>query len=387
MIGTDSYSFTNQNPIKMKIVIVIFQFPPKWLAGTEIATYNIAKHLAKVGHEIHIVTSHDEGLPYLHRENGFDIHRIAVTKIPFFGLLFFWIKICFEIKKIKPDIVHTQSFGSCLPAYVTKKILKIPYLVWGRGGDIYQPSWFIQKTIKIFCNNANAIVALTENMREKINEKCDKEIYVIPNGINLEYFYEIDSDTKALKKTKNIIFVGRLHSVKGVQYLITAMKQIHDEMPDVRLLLVGDGSERFFLENLTSIFGLSDCVDFIGKVPHEKIADYMNRSDIFVLPSISESFGMVNLEAMACGLPIVASRVGGIPDIVLDNVNGYLVEPKNSEAIAEKILLLLRNDQQRQEISETNRKKAKQYEWWTIIDKIEKIYLKILKDSGKFQKS
>lgn len=383
MIDPGVKSISMQNPKKMKIAIVVFQFPPKWLAGTEIATYNIAKHLAREGHEVHIVTSRDEGLPELHSENGFDIHRHAAPKIPFFGLLFFWIRICFEIKKIKPDIVHTQNFGSCLPAYVTKKILKIPYLVWGRGNDIYQPSWFIQKTTKLFCNNADAIVALTENMREKISEKCEKEIFVISNGINLELFFQGDPGVKAQRTTKNIIFVGRLHSVKGVQYLIEAMKQIHDEMPDVTLLLVGEGSERNYLEHLTAMSGLSGCIDFIGRVPHEAIAEYMNRSDIFVLPSISESFGMVNVEAMACGLPVVASRVGGIPDIVTDNVNGYLVEPGNSEAIAEKVLILLRNDQKRQEFSKTNREKAKQYEWGTIVEKLEKIYVRILEDSEK----
>ncbi|WP_082223165.1 glycosyltransferase [Methanoculleus sp. MH98A] len=99
----------------MKIAILVGLFPPKWLAGTEIATYNLADHLARKGHEVHVITSHDDGLPGLCEENGFYIHRIAWPKIRFIGLVAFWVSICLKIRKIKPDIVHAQSLGGGVP--------------------------------------------------------------------------------------------------------------------------------------------------------------------------------------------------------------------------------------------------------------------------------
>jgi len=355
----------------MKIAILVGLFPPKWLAGTEIATYNLASHLARRGHEVHVITSHDAGFPEFSEENGFSVHRIAWPKIRFIGILTFWAKICLKIRKIKPDIIHAQSLGVAVPTLISERILKIPYVIWGQGSDIYLPGKFTRMTSKPMLQNADAVLALTEDMKQKMQEICDRDISVVPNGIDLERF-EISSGDKKDSSAKTIIFVGRLHPVKGVQYLIEAMAIVHLETPDVKLVIVGDGVERARLEELAERLNLKGSIQFAGQVPQESIPRLMHQADVFALSSLSESFGIVNLEAMAAGLPIVATNVGGIPDIVEEGVNGYLVNAKNPDELADRILVLLQNDEMREEMSANNREKAELYMWDKVAGTVER---------------
>lgn len=116
-------------------------------------------------------------------------------------------------------------------------------------------------------------------------------------------------------------------------------------------------------------------ITFIGKVPNEKVPEYMGASDVFVLPSLSESFGIVNLEAMASGLPIIATNVRGLPEIIKNGENGFLVEPKNPEGIAEKVLLLLEDDELGERISNNNRGEVRKYSWENVVETLEGVYL------------
>jgi glycosyltransferase involved in cell wall biosynthesis len=358
----------------MKIAIIINLFPPKWLHGVEIATYLMAEQLAKRGHVVHVITSLDEGLPEESCEKGFYIHRIRLIKTPIFATLFFWSAIIGTIRKIDPDLVHAQTLVTGVPAMISKKILKIPYVVWGQGSDVYFRKGFIKFTSKTVIKNANTAIALTENMKGVMQEIYDREITVLTNGIDLEDYNDVTIFPDRKTGTKNILYVGRFNPVKGVQYLITSMKKIHDEMPDARLILVGDGKERERLAALSIQLGIQKYVQFIGLVPHEKIKTYMQQADVFVLPSLSEGFPNVILEAMACGLPIVASRVGGIPDIITNSTHGYLVEVKDTNDIANKILLLLSDEPLRKKISDNNRHFVKKYTWENVISELEKIY-------------
>lgn len=364
----------------MKIAILVGLFPPNKPGGTEIAAYNLAKHLAKRGHEIYVITSYDEryylppGFPHIYKENGFYVHRISWSKIRVIGVLSFLLKFFLEIRTIKPDIVQVQDLEMGVAAWLPRKILKIPYIIWGRGDDVYEQSRLDRIRTRPILQNADAILALTENMRTKLKNICNTEIYVIPNGIELEEYNDevMFPDRKA--NTKNILFVGRLRPVKGVQYLITAMKKIHEKMPDSRLILVGDGEERERLAALAIQLGIQEYVQFVGIVPQEEVKTFMQNADVFVLPSLSEGFPNVILEAMACGLPVIASRVGGIPDIITNDTNGYLVDAKDTDDMANKILLLLSDDNLRKKFSDNNRDLVKKYDWENLTIELEKIY-------------
>jgi glycosyltransferase involved in cell wall biosynthesis len=239
--------------------------------------------------------------------------------------------------EINPEIVHVQSLGVAVPALITKKFHKLPYVLWGQGSDVYLPPPLTKLTSKIAMKNADSVIALTEDMKQAMRSIYGRNIAVIPNGIELKEYTEKRLVKEVEYPSKRIIFVGRLHPIKGVQYLLQGMKMVHEEMPDAKLILVGDGEEREHLESLTDSLEIRECVEFVGKVPHERVQDYMNQSEVFVLPSLSEGFPVTILEAMACGLPIVATRVRGIPDIIEDGTNGYLVDTKNPKQIAQAL--------------------------------------------------
>jgi N-acetyl-alpha-D-glucosaminyl L-malate synthase BshA len=365
----------------MKIAILVSMFPPKWLAGTEIATYNIAKYLAKKGHEVHVITSLDEGLSndLSHMDQRFYVHRIVWQKVSFFGIMLFWIKIFFKLRKINPDIIHVQSILIGIPAVISKKILKIPYIVWLRGSDIYIP-WTFKKSIsKFVLKNANALIALTNDMKIEIEKTCSRKISVIPNGINLGDFETLSREKSRSRlqikdEEKVILYVGTLRPIKGVKYLIKSMKIITKYNARILLLLVGDGVEKKKLENLVKELNLIKNIKFIGTILHERIPEYMQASDVFILPSLSEGFPLVSLEAMASGLPIVATNVRGLPEIINNGENGFLVEPKNPEQIAEMVLLLLTDDELRNKISRNNKEKAKDYNWVSIVERLDELY-------------
>ncbi len=358
----------------MRIAIISSKFPPRWLAGTEIATYNIAKRLAKNGHQVHVVTSKDIGLLSEEIIENFTVHRIYFQKIRFIGFPYFWSKILVKIKKLNPDIIHVQSIGIGVPAFFARVLLNKPYVVWGQGSDIYLPNRFIKWSSKTILRRASLVIALSEDMKKKMNKIYSRDdIIVLPNGIELERFGNISLKWNQRNK-KTILFVGTLRPVKGVRYMIEAMKIIKEKSPGTRLNIIGDGPDREKLETLVHKLNLQDCICFRGRISNTEIPRHMTQSDLFVLPSLSESFGIVNIEAMASGLPIVTTNVGGLPEIVKNGVNGFLVEPKNPEALAEKILLVLNDKDLWEKISVQNIETASEYSWNKVVHKLEKAY-------------
>jgi glycosyltransferase involved in cell wall biosynthesis len=358
----------------MKIAILVFSFPPKWLAGTEIAAGNLAEQLARRGHEVHILTSHDEGLPEFNQERGFAVHRIPFPRIGIIGIMVFWLKILLVIRKNRPDIVHAQDLRMGYPAWLIKKTFKIPYIIWGRGEDVNNPDLLLRLTTRVLLRNAGAILALTEAMRMKMWESTSRTVEVIPNGIEITMADNHAPDHVRNEAGYNIIFIGRLIPVKGIPFLLEAMTKVLKRIPEAGLTIVGDGEERDRLKQLTLSLGIEKSVRFIGTVPHEKIQACLQRAEVFVLPSISEGFPNVIAEAMSAGLPVVASRAGGIPDIIVNNENGYLVETGDTDALADRIILLLQDESLRKTIAENNRLRVKEFTWGRVIDKLERIY-------------
>lgn len=368
----------------MRIAILVQLFPPKWIGGTEIATFNIAENLAKRGHKINVVTSVDSGSVKKEESSGFTIYRILQPRLKFLGVIIFWLKIFFLLKKINPDIIHVQSIVIGIPALIFKKIFNKPYLVYCRGSDVYFP-WRRKSLISnSVLKNADKVLALAENMKTKIQDIWGINASVIPNGIDVERFENLSkADVRrklGLKREeKIIIFVGTLKSVKGVEYLIEAMSIVNKNNAETKLILIGDGEEKENLKKLVQELNLEHCVFFLGRKSNEKIPEHMAASDIFVLPSLSEGFPNVFLEAMASGLPIVATKVGGVPEIIKDGENGFLVEPKNPQQLAEKILFLLENENLKERISQNNREKVKEYSWEEVVKKLESVYNRFIK--------
>ena len=375
----------------MTVAILVLLFPPKWVAGTEIATYNIAKHLAKRGHEVHVITSLDEGLPKESIEQSFYVHRIKIPQMRFLGIVVFWLKALPLLKRLKPDMVHGQSTTTGIVGFLAKKLLKKPYVVYERGSEVYLPWLFKTPISKLVLRRADVVIALTEDMKTEMQKIYSRDVAVIPNGIDLESYEDLPTKEASRQRLalnnndKIILFVGTLRPVKGLKYLIQAMNMVRQKDTKARLMLIGYGEERQSLEGLVKELDLGDRVTFVGKVPNEKVPEYMAASDIFVLPSLSEGFPVVILEAMASGLPIVATKVGGLPEIVKDGENGFLVKPRGPEELADKVLALLENEELRRGMIRNNRNKVQQYSWENTVGQLEAIYSHVVKGTDKSQ--
>ena len=370
----------------MKIAILVLLFPPKWLAGTEIATHNIASHLAQRGHEVHVITSRDRGLPTESSEQGFQIHRVGFPRVRVFGLMAFCMAAVLKVRRLNPDIVHQQDVKLGAVGFMAKKLLRRPWVVWGQGSDVYLPWTFKRPISKLVLKNADAVIALTADMKAEMCKICSRGIDVIPNGVDLERYEALPSKV-AIRAELGLddddriaVFVGTLRPVKGVKYLIEAMSIIKHRCATARLLLVGDGEERQSIEGMVKELNLEDTVTFLGRMSNDKVPKHMAASDVFVLPSLSEGFPVTVLEAMATGLPVVASRVRGLPEIIEDGRNGFLVEPKRPDQIADRVLVLLADSGLRQEVAAINREKARQYSWENTVEQVEAVYRRALKD-------
>ena len=364
----------------MKITILVGLFPPRWIAGTEMATYNIARHLALRGHHIDVITSLDAGLSRRGLEQGFTVHRIGLPRGRVMGTIVFWLKAILRIRRLNPDIIHGQSTAMGLICFLAKQLLRRPYVVYLRGSDVHRP-WSLKKVIsKLVLNNADAVVALTEQMRRETLELCSRDVDVIPNGVDAENYEALPQKSTVRERLglrddrRIILFVGTLRPIKGTRYLIEAMHTIRRRDAESRLLIVGDGEERPSLEQLVLELNLGDTVTFAGKVPNDRVPEYMAAADIFALASLSEGFPLVVAEAMAAGLPIVASRVGSLPEIVEEGENGFLVEPAEPQEIADRILMLLADRDLRRKIGEANRWKAKSYSWHHVAEQLDALY-------------
>jgi glycosyltransferase involved in cell wall biosynthesis len=245
---------------------------------------------------------------------------------------------------------------------------------------------------EIFSNNRNLIY--TWNFVDKIirvNEKDlmefkrlqidESKLMFLPNGYSQDLFFPMDSNNARIKLKlpldKTILVnIASLEAYKGQKYLIEAMKKILVIRQDIMLYIVGQGSLENSLSLLINKYGLQDNVILAGgNKPREEIALWMNACDVFVLPSLSESFGIVQIEAMACGKPVVATRNGGSEEIVIDDRLGILVEPRDSEGLARAIFMVLNKGVDQNYILEY----AKKFTWDRITNKLMSTYDEVLR--------
>jgi glycogen(starch) synthase len=197
-------------------------------------------------------------------------------------------------------------------------------------------------------------------------------VRVIPPGVNSALFAGPHADPFPWIRRPRVVFVGRLAPQKGVRTLVTAARLL--ENPYAQILLVGDGPERVDLERESRRPGGGNRVHFLGFVQHEHIPAVLAHADLLVLPSIYEELGTVLLEAMWLGLPIVASKSGGIPEVVTDGVSGLLVPPGDSEALARAIDRVLSSPDLARQLGEAARKRAKDYDWEMLAERVLEVY-------------
>jgi glycosyltransferase involved in cell wall biosynthesis len=258
------------------------------------------------------------------------------------------VKKIIKENNIQFDIVHSHFTWSA--GYAGAKLKEkygVPFVVTAHGYDIYKLpfkdcEW--KSKVEFVLNSADFIITVSNSNYECIKKLDVKTpVKVIPNGYQEELFHPIHKN-KCRKllglsiEKKIILSVGNLEEIKGHKHLVEAMEYVLKKRKDVICLIVGSGKLEIELKKQIKSAGLYDYVKLVGAKPHSEITLWMNACDIFVLPSLRESFGVVQIEAMACGKPIVATRNGGSEQIIISEDYGILCEPGNSKNLAESIL-------------------------------------------------
>lgn len=247
----------------------------------------------------------------------------------------------------KPDIIHAHFFTAGVPAVILGKLHKIPVVITEHTTNVATHSLgnYDRKRLCFAMSRAKVILPVSDDLRKSIENYCGvkNKFRVVPNVVNTRVFYPLTCRTEKEKHhKKRMLLVAVLTPRKGVPDLLEALSQIKNERHDFFLDIVGDGPNRSEYEELARELGLEDVVKFHGQQP--EIVSFMRKCDFFVLPSLYENFGVVYIEAMACGKPVIATNAGGSREIVNEEV-GVLVPPKDVKAIREAIEYMLDNYQ------------------------------------------
>lgn len=371
----------------MKILTITHEYPPVG-GGGGVAVDLLVKELKK-NHKIYIITVGNITTPKVENKQDVVICRIKipwktsieagnkfVAVFSFFLFIFYAVMCGFLLLlEEKFDVIHSHFV---LPAGVSGAILSyifhIPHVVTIYEADVLDVSknclvpyknFVLKSIIKLILNKASCIVAISTRIKNVIQNfyNIKKDISVINWGINLtkpKPNTKLDRCKLGLTdKDFVIISIGRLVKRKGFEFLIEAMNKIQN--PNIKLLLVGDGPEKKQIQQLIKKYNLDNRVKLLGKVSTEEKYKLLLLSEIFVLPSLHEGFGIVILEAMSVGLPVIVTNNGGQTDIVLDGINGFLIPICNAEKIAEKILQLYLNPQLREKMSLNNIDRIKNF--------------------------
>lgn len=295
-------------------------------------------------------------------------------------------------KEIKPDIINVHYASGYGTLARIAKIKPILLSIW--GSDIYdfpKKSNIKRKILKKNVNYVDGIASTSNIMADRLkNEfpKLNKEIYITPFGVDIEKFKKININKD--NENFNIGNIKTLEANYGIEYLILGVKKLIDKLNKnnekkladlIRLYIYGDGSQRDELEHLIIENNLSNNVFLKGRVPNIEVPEILNNLDVFCVTSNNESFGVAVVEAMACEIPVVATKTDGFCEVMENNITGYLVEKKNVEQIADKLEVLLRNKELRLELGKNGRKKViENYNWSDNVNYLKSIYNKLSKE-------
>lgn len=369
----------------MNALILNHEFPPVG-GGAATATIQIARELSALGASITVMTTAYANLPKKETRDGYTIHRVPAWRkerlesqpheiISY--LISVMGKSALFCAKDRPNLVHT-FFGipSGFIGYWLKKITGCPYLISFRGRDVHGGKDGItglMKTISLpIWHSANACVANSQGLRQIAQHISPTlEVGVIPNGIDTQRFYPGNASNDTVKK---LLYVGRLEPYKGLDILLQALAQIPND--PWHLQMVGDGSLRHTLPKLAQELNLSERVSFEAHPP-EKMPAIYQQADLFVLPSIVEGMSNAVLEAMASGLPIVATRIPGSEELILDGQTGLLVPASSKEPLSAALSALLQNSDLRKTLSENARREAETRSWRSVAEAYLNLYTQI----------
>lgn len=339
----------------MRILVLTYEFPPVGGGGGK-AAEDICRYLAGRGHEVQVLTAHLKGLPREETLDGFHVQRISSMRRQAYKAdlkamggyiiagLFAGMK---KVRAWRPDILHAHfAVPTGALAWALNRLTGIPYIITAHLGDV--PGGVPEKTGRWFrwiypftpaiWRSAARVVAVSEFTRHLALTHYPVDIQVIPNGVDLE---RLDPGEIRLNQPPHLVFAGRFVPQKAPLQLVQSLALLRD-LPWTCTML-GDGPLRAEVESEVSRTDLQGRIHFLGWVTPEEVTTWFARSDILFMPSLSEGLSVVGVQALAMGLAIVASQIGGFLDLVDPGENGFLHAPDDRDGFVGSLKKLLDN--------------------------------------------
>lgn len=363
--------------------------------GSGVVATELGMALAQKGHQVHFVTSHQPvKLNFLNRNLHF--HEVFVENYPLFHYqpynLALSSKLVESVEKYNLDVLHVHyAIPHAYAAYMAKQMLKdigidIPIVTTLHGTDItlvgshpvYKPA------VEFSINNSDAVTTVSESLKEDTLRLFNirKNIEVIYNFIDFDLQDNWTSEdcirgTLAKPEEKILAHVSNLRPVKRVLDVIRIFHKVQEQI-SAKLILVGDGPDREKADQLAKELGINEKILFLGK--SDEIRKILCLSDLFLLPSETESFGLAALEAMAGKTPVISTNTGGLPEVNIDGVTGFLSNVGDVDEMAKNAVYLLSDEKRLEKFKQQAFDEAHRFSIESILPKYEKMYLRVIKN-------
>ena len=360
--------------------------------GSGVMATELGKELAFRGHQVHFISY---ALPFRLSKYVENIvfHEVETSNYPLFEFPLYSLSLASKMVEVAEfeglDLLHVHyAIPHATSAYLAKEMLKgkkdLKIVTTLHGTDItlvgLEPSFL--PLVRFSIDNSDGVTAVSRFLKEKTitTYTCESGIEVIPNFVDTElYRPKENGDFRkhiAPDGEKILIHISNFRPVKRVTDTIRILEKVLLEIP-AKLILVGDGPDRSECERLCRQLGLFEKVKFLGK--QDGLVEILNSADVFLIPSQSESFGLAALEAMACGLPVVSSSVGGLPELIRHNETGFIAEIGDIDRMAKYVVELLSNDRKYKLFSENSRNRSvSKFDKSIVVPLYEEYYKRIL---------
>ena len=375
----------------MKILMLTWEYPPRVVGGISRVVYDLSHRLIKDGHEVTVVTYRDGEVPYYEDDKGVKVYRVDNYMIQPNNFIDWILQLNFNMverasqiiaEQGKFDVIHAHDWLVANAAKTLKHSFDIPIVATihateaGRNSGIREPNQkYINDTEWMLTYEANEVIVNSNYMKSEVQRLFGlpfEKINVVPNGVNLNKFTGMDRDYSfrrkyAMDNEKIILFMGRLVYEKGVQNLIAAMPKVLASYHDAKLVIAGKGGMLDELKAQADYLGISNKVYFAGYMNGKDVERMYKAADISVFPSTYEPFGIVALEGMLSGTPVVVSDVGGLNEIVQHGENGMKSYAGNPNSLADSIVSLLYDPALCMKVAKNAKAKVRaEYNWQKI---------------------
>ncbi|SDT65592.1 N-acetyl-alpha-D-glucosaminyl L-malate synthase BshA [Mucilaginibacter mallensis] len=372
----------------MKIGIVCYPT----FGGSGVVATELGKALADRGHQVHFVTYNQPARLDFFSANLF-YHEVSVSNYPLFDYPPYELALASRLVDVvrfeKLDVLHVHyAIPHASAAFMAKQILLtygiyIPVVTTLHGTDItlVGKDRTFKPVVTFSINKSDGVTAVSEHLRNDTYEffEIEKDIKVIPNFVDLTRFSLKAKDhfKKAIapEGEKILVHTSNFRSVKRTNDVVEIFAKVVKQIPS-KLLMVGDGKERADCEQLSRDLGVSDNVRFLGK--QDAIEEILSVADLFIMPSQSESFGLAALEAMACKVPVISSNAGGLPELNVDGVTGFLKNVGDVDGMAERAIYILEDEARLAQFKDNALARAKEFDLTNILPIYENFYVEVI---------